>query len=237
MRAVRLPAGVVARLCRALFLLAVLSGCILAGQQLWRVVEANDAPTPVYFDHGLSPVLAKAPADWTNESCRACHKEAYDSWKQSRHAIAGIEDNFRVECLSPKGGRQQFCLNCHAPRNPGHGVLPTALPENLDTVFTKRPDWLTAGVDCITCHVRDGKILGTSSSAEAERAHPMRVAPELGRAEFCAGCHNFSFKTQELPDNFHGGLHQASLDEFLDFRAADGQVHSCQECHMAGGIT
>jgi hypothetical protein len=119
--------------------------------------------------------------------------------------------------------------------NPGHDKFPTSEPAQLDSWFQQEPDWLTQGVDCITCHVRDGTVLATKVSDKGRVAHPMRLAPELARADFCSGCHQFSFKTSQLPDSFFGDLQQASMEEFLEFRQHSGLDLHCQDCHMPDG--
>ena len=60
----------------------------------------------------------------------------------------------------------------------------------------------------------------------------MRLAPELASADFCGGCHQFAFKTSQLPDSFFGDLQQASMEEFLEFRQHSGLDLKCQDCHM-----
>src|SRR6478735_293629 len=42
------------------------------------------------------------------ESCKACHPDAYTSWKSSKHARA-------KESLSPQQQKDSRCLSCHSP--------------------------------------------------------------------------------------------------------------------------
>ncbi len=42
------------------------------------------------------------------ESCKACHPEAYDAWRASKHARA-------LESLSPQAQKDARCVTCHAP--------------------------------------------------------------------------------------------------------------------------
>ena len=213
----------------------VVAGVVVSLQRLHAVLEAADAPQRALFDHGLSALDPRAPENLTNESCAVCHQDEYDQWKKSRHATAGVNENFQAQFLDPKGGRKQWCLNCHAPINPGGGLLPTQEPAGIDDAFREAPYWLTRGVGCITCHVRDGKILVTRVTKESSRHHPVRLAPELGKAEFCAGCHQFAEKFIGMPDAFGGRLQQASFAEFHDFHAAGAGVQRCHDCHMPAG--
>ena len=132
-------------------------------------------------------------------------------------------------------GRKQWCLNCHAPFNAGGDYLPTQEPHGIGRAFQQQEEWLGQGVDCLSCHVRDGQVLVTRLTDKAAQAHPVRMAPELLTAEFCAGCHQFRLKDTDFPDAMHGGLQQASLQEFWEFRAEGGAETACHECHMRGG--
>ena len=200
-----------------------------------RVLQASVAETPATFDQGLNRLETGAPRHWTNQWCGTCHKQAYTEWQASRHFVAGTNENFQAQCLDAGGGRQQWCFNCHAPTSPATTLLPLHEPRQLEQLFERPPHWLEQGVGCLSCHVRDGQVLVENVTDKAIAAHPVRRSPELGTAEFCAGCHQFNFKDVLLPDYFHGPFQQASLDEFLDFRHADGFETRCHDCHMPGG--
>ncbi len=221
-------------------LLVVLVVCGTLGfSRAWlavhRVLEAAVAETPATFNQGLDPLVTGAPRHWTNQWCGSCHKQAYTEWKASLHFVAGTNDNFQAQCLDAGGGRQQWCFNCHAPTNPGTTLLPLHEPPHLEQLFERPPHWLEQGVGCLSCHVRDGQVLVENVTDKAIAAHPVRRSPELGTAEFCAGCHQFNFKDGNLPDYLHGPFQQASLEEFLDFRHTDGFETRCHDCHMSGG--
>ena len=212
----------------------LIAGGAIATERLRRTRPLRPADSTVLFNQGLDPVVTGAPAEWTNESCRECHQAEYRQWAASRHRVAGINDKFAAECLDSESGRQQYCLNCHAPRVPG-GRLPMEEPPGLDADYKTPPSWLADGVDCLACHVRDGVVLATRVTPRGEARHPMRVEPRLAKPEFCAGCHQFAFKDQHLPDAFHGQLQQASLEEFLEYRRLGGVESSCHDCHMPNG--
>lgn len=216
-------------------LVSIAAGAFVAFAQVRDVLQSAKRPTPVLFDHGLSGLDPRAPQAWTNRHCGTCHPHEYKTWKQSRHAVSASNENFQLECLLPDDGRTQFCLNCHAPLNPGGKTYPTVEPDELDEAFAERKDWLVQGVDCLTCHVRDGLVLATRVTEKGRTAHPMRRAPELATAEFCAGCHQFGFKIERIPDAFGGHLQQASFEEFLDVRARGISESSCHDCHMPAG--
>ena len=210
-------------------------GAAVAVHRVTQVLEAAKPATAVLFDHGLTALDLRAPQGWTNTYCGSCHQTEYKQWQQSRHAISASNENFQLECLLPAHGRRQFCVNCHAPRNPGLSAFPPAEPTDLDEAFRSSQPWVSQGVDCLTCHVRDGKVLATTLTEKGQRAHPMRLAPELATSEFCAGCHQFGFKPWDFPDGFNGDLQQASFEEFLDVRAKGQGEARCHDCHLPDG--
>lgn len=218
-----------------LLAVGVSTGAALSWHQATTVLGEARGPTPALFDHGLTALDPQAPSGWTNEWCGSCHQAAFEQWSRSMHAQAGSNTNFGKQFSDPDAGRQQWCINCHAPINPGELNHASREPEGIDQALAQKHEWLTRGVDCITCHVRDGLVLATQLTEKAEQAHPMRLAPELASPEFCAGCHQFGHKRRELPDGWRGLLQQASLEEFLDYRKSGGTESRCHECHMPGG--
>ena len=203
-----------------------------------RNALAQTAPQErAMFDHGLTAVKAKRPASWTNESCAKCHKKAYDEWKGSMHALAATNENFLRQIQPVESGRQAWCVNCHAPRNPMTDSHAVHIMDDdvLQQFFEDVPSWVSDGVDCITCHVRDHTVLATNVTEKGQQAHPMRLAPELGTAEFCGGCHQFQFKSSELPHAFFGMFQQASLEELCDYNKSFRDTARCQDCHMPDG--
>jgi hypothetical protein len=58
---------------------------------------------------GLLLATAAFAADFLGpESCKACHPDAYTSWKASKHARAR-------DSLSPQQQKDSRCLSCHSP--------------------------------------------------------------------------------------------------------------------------
>ncbi|MFP6702202.1 MAG: multiheme c-type cytochrome [Planctomycetaceae bacterium] len=222
------------RIVSVVVVVVLVAGLGLAGWRVRGVLDPAEAGTTILFNRGLEPTVTEAPSGWTNRWCGSCHNREYEQWLGSRHNVAATAHNFEVECLEPVGGRQQYCLNCHAPRIPANG-LPTSEPPGLDEAFREYPDWLAAGVDCLSCHVRDGVVVATNVTDKGIAKHAMRQDAALGKAEFCAGCHQFAFKDMDLPDHFHGALQQESFEEFLEYRAGGGVETKCQDCHMPHG--
>lgn len=220
---------------------AVAIVCIVAAGIVWslayaqRVLRSTNVMTPVLFDHGLSAIEPQAPAGWTNEWCGSCHQAEFEQWHNSKHAEAGLNANFEAQFLEATGGRAQWCLNCHAPANRGTFNHASMEPRDIDDLFVVKPYWLISGVDCLSCHVRDGQVLGMNVTFPGQAAHPMRESPELGTAEFCGGCHQFAHKPRQFPDSFRGRLQQASLIELIEQNRASGDTLRCHDCHLPAG--
>ena len=220
---------------------AVAVACVISAGIVWsfshaqRVLQSTNVPTPILFDHGLTSIDPHAPAGWTNEQCGSCHKDEFEQWRNSKHAEAGVNANFEAQFLEATGGRAQWCLNCHAPANHGRFNHASMEPDNIDNLFVAKPVWLTSGVDCLSCHVRDGQVLGINVTSRGQAAHPMREAPELGTAEFCGGCHQFAHKPRQFPDGFRGRLQQASLIELIEQTRVSGETLRCHDCHLPAG--
>jgi len=50
------------------------------------------------------------------------------------------------------------------------------------------------GVTCSTCHVREGTILSSRPTVGRKAPHVLSYSPMLGKAELCAGCHQFEVR-------------------------------------------
>lgn len=158
---------------------------------------------------GAAVESVRAAIDPTPQACGKCHAEVVEAWQHSMHAHAWDDPVFRLEYdARPLAS----CRDCHAP--------PTSAPGRA------------TGIDCATCHVRDGEILAMRTSAAGMKAHPMRRAPELGTPEQCGECHQFAF----LDDGVHDP-NEALQDTLVEFRESDAfaRGQTCQSCHMPGG--
>lgn len=131
-------------------------------------------------------------------SCGACHVAQHAEWERSMHRVAYTNPVFQAEFGER---RRPFCAQCHAPR----------------------PEAAHDGVDCASCHVREGAVLNPTVSGRAP--HVSRLAPALAGSLACARCHEFEFEGQP------GELLQRTMSEWAASAAGeDGQT--CQSCHM-----
>jgi hypothetical protein len=178
------------------------------------------------FSRGRAPVrTGEAGAALSAGACQGCHERTYEEWSRSRHAQAWSNALFTE---SFRDHRSPWCVHCHAP-----------LAEQRAQVFLGEPTepaLLEEGVNCATCHLREGVILaGRAPSQAAQEAHRIRHEPTLRSVDFCGGCHEF-----HLPD-FHAPgrpdtalLMQKTITEWRASSAAR-RGETCQSCHMAEG--
>jgi hypothetical protein len=96
------------------------------------------------------------------ESCKSCHSEAYNAWKQSKHARA-------QETLTPEQRKDIRCLSCHAPNLKEQNV---------------------AAVSCETCHGGGQYYSPAYVMKDAELAR--RVGLEDPSERSCRSCHDSS---------------------------------------------
>jgi len=145
-----------------------------------------------------------------NQGCVDCHPDAAATWRGSLHQRAWVEPAFAT---SYSREPLAFCRTCHAPR-----ADPAAEP----------PAELAAlGVDCVSCHVRDGVVhTGPGEGAASELGHSLVREENFGETA-CAGCHQFEFprKAHRVP----GTLMQKTMLEHEDSEWAE---LSCADCHF-----
>ncbi len=115
----------------------------------------------------FAAVLAGSATGWAfdfvgPESCRGCHPEAYQIWRQTPHARA-------KDSLSPAQQKDARCLSCHSPNE---------------------ADQRTAAVSCETCH-GGGRYYATGyvmKDSELVRLAGLADPSEKG----CRTCHDAS---------------------------------------------
>lgn len=163
------------------------------------------------FTREGGPIVPGVPTSVAN--CGACHADEQHAWEGSAHAQAYTDPVFQAEY---RAGPSPFCRHCHAPR-----------------ATDEAPDLLAeVGVDCATCHVREGVIYGTRALDTS--AHAVLREPRLSTEEACAACHEFAFPplgSGALVGYAPGAPLQRTVSEW---REAGGQ-RACASCHMPRG--
>lgn len=173
------------------------------------------------------PIEIKEPLDGVQvrsaETCRNCHSTIYEQWSRSRHRVAWtnpiFQDGFHFEPSTR-------CVHCHAP-----------LKEQFDAIqnptHAPSPNLAHEGINCVVCHVREGKVFGVHETKNA--LHSYRATSELSRPEFCAGCHQFEFhRVRDGNLSLTGIPMQNTYGEWREYVKRGGD-RTCQNCHMPDG--
>lgn len=168
------------------------------------VATAGALGVAVVGDDGVAAASA-GPSEWRLVECAACHAEIDAQWRDSQHAKAWTDPIVQAEVARTPAAT---CKGCHAPT--------TAASE-------------LRGIDCASCHVRDGVLVAARPSFRGVLAHPVRAEPAMDGVDACARCHQFAF----ADDGFHdpNELLQDTVGEWRRARST-GEDRSCQGCHM-----
>ncbi|MEL6341787.1 MAG: hypothetical protein AAFV53_01545 [Myxococcota bacterium] len=191
----------------------------------WRF-EVVDAPLTLRPD---------APMVLPSKPCQLCHAEQYADWQSSMHRQSWTNPIFQAGYLVEQ---QDFCVYCHAPlAEQTAEVLENRAwyraqhPLRTDPLPARKPEpYAAEGVNCVTCHWREGQMHGVAAADDA--AHPITPAPELAESSFCAGCHEFNMAAgHNGAITFTDEPMQKTFQEWAEW----GGAETCQGCHMPGG--
>ena len=230
----------------ALFLL--LPALALAGSGKWNpfrkknpnpepVVTEAPAPEPEplpplptlaepLFDGTLPFELDVLPTGLANSSaqgCHACHPSAVEGWRAGPHA-GPPSDRLRA-AVADTG--ITACVSCHLPVASQHATEPAW---EIQEVRQPRAGFDATlhleGVTCAACHVREGRVaVGTEEAARGVGPHIVGLAPDLGRPETCAACHQLTWPGANVP------LYD-TYGEWKRSAWADAGV-TCLDCHRS----
>jgi hypothetical protein len=193
---------------------ASLAGVVALGAGLALAHGADDRATsqsPAALAAGLPhPAPQGRPADFDlasrNATCEGCHADIAAEWRTSLHRRAWSDPVFiDAYVLEPT----PFCRSCHAPEAP-----PDRSPGEAARAL---------GVACVTCHVIDGRTVGSREVAASSRGHAVRGDTRFATEEVCAACHQFAFPEPQA------AAMQSTLEEHARSASAS---KSCQSCHM-----
>ena len=207
--------------------------------------RSTTAPSPAAPHPTASPIAQEtmplasahaAPAAGfrSAETCKPCHPDIYDEWRQSPMArsveLSGWSLRASLDVLRATGEAETMrtlCYSCHAPFARTAGSL------DLDTVP------LSEGVSCDFCHsVRDVEVAPTLNISTAvpgdvktgphadahSTGHDTLELPLMRRSEFCAGCHWFAWPESGMPIDW-------TYKQWFD-SPYRGEGVQCQDCHM-----
>ncbi|MCB1171562.1 MAG: hypothetical protein KDK25_14545 [Leptospiraceae bacterium] len=199
-----------------------------------RIFLELDGPAASALSKGVHPIrresLEHPYFELHSEQCQGCHEQTHRSWQSSAHGRSFTNPIFQHAF---QRDQKAWCLNCHAP---------LWQPDRMDPVRIAREPDLQAlyaeGINCVSCHVRDGQIVGPNDlSYKAEELfHPVRHDPGLKSEDFCAGCHQFNFVQSLEPFAVYENEHpmQNTVAEFKRYRRAHEETgtDSCVACHF-----
>ena len=145
-----------------------------------------------------------------NQACVDCHPDAAETWQGSLHQRAWVEPAFQTSYAREP---LAFCRTCHAPR--------------ADPALEPPAELATLGVDCVSCHVRDGVVhTGPASPSAAPAPHALTREVDFG-TNACADCHQFEFprKAHRVPST----LMQKTM---LEHEGSEWAELTCADCHF-----
>ena len=210
--------------------------------------ERIDTLLKEYWQHPVPPQgsgppqLSAGERDLHPASCATCHREQYEQWKESRHALAmgpGVTGQL-IEWASERPAEYFSCLRCHAPQSEQSHVRAgrqagtwEANPHVVEALYD-------VGLSCTGCHVRAHVRTATDPQRELHRwdsasvsAHPLERSRILKDSTFCKDCHQFP-PEQGLAGG--GPPLENTFAEWQAWRRQSGDQRSCQDCHMPNGV-
>ncbi len=135
----------------------------------------------------------------TPQDCGECHVDITREWTSSPHARAYTNPRYRQ---ATDDYHFTQCIPCHAP-------LPTLTTDTPQA----RADSRELGVSCVSCHLKDGAMVGPQQPTGMVKPHPITVDPKAFEgAQMCGRCHRGTksqWAASTIPDK-----------------------HDCRHCHM-----
>lgn len=180
----------------------------------WEIAVPNQE-----IPEGLTSISAK--------SCGICHQEHYKEWQHSTHSHAWTDPQFQAEIA--KESSPFMCINCHIPlQNQQEEIVTGLINGNIyNPVTHKNPHFdkelQQEGINCASCHVRNGAILGPTGTNKAPHK---TIKDTLHLSEnLCISCHNaVAVVTPQLACTFETG------DEWKNGPYFGNK--NCKSCHM-----
>lgn len=127
-----------------------------------------------------------------SEDCGTCHVDHYQEWKLSTHAHAWTDLQFQAELK--KESSPFLCINCHIPlQNQQEFIVTGMINGDIYKPVKKRNPYFDKslqqeGINCASCHVRNGAIIGTNGNLNAP--HKVKKDPIFLSEKLCISCHN-----------------------------------------------
>ncbi|MBM2834697.1 MAG: hypothetical protein HW406_1858 [Candidatus Brocadiaceae bacterium] len=176
-----------------------------------RVLVGNDAGVTFIGPSNYIPRLdlpQNIPLH-SADSCKDCHQEIYDQWRESMHSKSSTNPVFQA-CWTVRNN-PPFCSNCHFP-------MLEQKPKILRGFML-----IKEGVTCVVCHLRNKTLYGPREIKEGEAPHPVRYDPSFQKSEFCYTCHSWGFPRARIKQTC------STSDEYK----MSERKETCQDCHMS----
>ena len=171
--------------------------------------------------------IPKGLVSLSAKDCGVCHQAHYNEWKRSTHAMAWVDLQFQAELR--KESSPFMCINCHTPLQNQQPFIIEGMEEGDIYRPVKKVNPLfdealqQEGINCASCHVRDGHIIGKIGSDLAP--HPVKVDPIHLSEQLCISCHNATaVLTPTLACSFETGDEWKAGPYF--------GKENCLSCHM-----
>ena len=206
-------------------IILILTVSIIAPRVLW----GNDAGVTFIGPSNYIPRLdlpQNIPLH-SADSCKDCHQEIYDQWRESMHSKSSTNPIFQA-CWTVRNN-QPFCSNCHFPMLEQKPKILRGFKETgpLPFVAIKNKDFDTMlikeGVTCVVCHLRNKTLYGPREIKEGEAPHPVKYDPSFQKSEFCYTCHSWGFPRARVNQTC------STSDEYK----MSERKETCQDCHMS----
>lgn len=181
--------------------------------------------------HRTTPPFLDGPSA---DQCRVCHREIWEEWRTSHHALSATNRNFQVALqnwVREEGHGPEECLDCHGPR--------PVLVTGLTTKPIARAGLIGEGVNCVVCHMDgEGRIHGPY---EVDAPHPSVANRTLRTVKACVSCHGQTrapcgkqvqswelsgLKTKAVCQSCHMPARQGPLVQWINFSVPTRRVTS-----------
>jgi hypothetical protein len=173
-------------------------------------------------------------------SCTACHQKIVDEWKDTGHAIAWIDEEYREQLKEKR--KPESCYGCHIPKPMMQAPLSQKPPA--------RDEDRHLGISCESCHLGPkGVMLGPRGTPTS--AHPTEKSDAFiggGSSALCISCHKVNigpvvgvardFEQAKLGESGKScvGCHCASVEQaFANLPTKDASTKSASSGSSDGG--
>lgn len=167
----------------------------------------------------------------SSKECGGCHVRIYKEWQTSKHAKAYTNPYFQA--YLKKDDYNWSCYYCHTQleKQLELKIIGFVGDDLRRPILDINPDFDSAlrdeGVNCATCHVKDGVIYGPYENVDAP--HDAEFNNRFLTIEICKPCH-------EVPKSgfmFYRSNPCGTIDEYNEGPYKEKGV-TCQQCHMPG---